>query len=294
MAENYDFKYLIVSERDVSFGLWINTVGFQSIAPGSKYPLMEHPSTHFFNARKGRILHEFQLLYITKGEGFFESASTKMRKIEEGSLIMLYPDQWHTYSPSKSTGWNEYYIGFDGHVMADIAANGFFTPENQVIHIGFVENIVELFSSAIKIAKEDRLAAQQQLAGMVMFLLGKTLALSNNNDPEHNEITQKVEQAKVIMTEHVYGEVNPEEIARELNISYSWFRKIFKSYTGYAPAQYFKELKLNKAKELLSETNMTVKEVAFRLNFNSTEHFFSIFKRKTRYTPTEYRNSGKK
>lgn len=205
---------------------------------------------------------------------------------------MLFPDQWHTYHPDEESGWNEYYIGFDGPYIAEIVANGFFTPEAPIMHIGFIDQVVELFNSAIKIAKEDRLAAQQQLAGIVMLLLGKTLALNNNDDVEHNEIIQKVEQAKLIMAENVYHEINPESIAEQLNISYSWFRKIFKTYTGYAPAQYFKELKIKKAKQLLSETNMSVKEVAFKLNFNTSEHFFSIFKRKTRYTPTEYRNQG--
>ena len=41
----------------------------------------------------------------------------------------------------------------------------------------------------------------------------------------------------------------------KLNISYSWFRKVFKDYTGYAPAKYFQELKLRKAKQLLVGTS---------------------------------------
>ena len=50
-----EFKYLIVNDMDRKFGLWVNTVGYQSIPPDSPYPLKEHPSGYYFNAEKGRI-----------------------------------------------------------------------------------------------------------------------------------------------------------------------------------------------------------------------------------------------
>lgn len=289
-----DVKYLIVSERDKKFGLWANTVGFQSIPKGKKYPLTNHPSSHYFNITKGRVLREYQLLYITKGEGYFESESTSKTKIEKGTLIMLYPNQWHTYSPTLETGWDEYYVGFEGPIVDNFIRNDFFKKDEQVMKVGFHENLVNLFSRAIETAKDDKIAAQQYLAGVVLHLLGKVLSISKNNLFENSEINQKIEQAKIIMTENLYNEINPEEIAEKLNISYSWFRKIFKAYTGYAPAQYFQEMKITKAKHLLTETTMSVKEIAFELNYNSTEHFFTIFKRKTKSTPTEYRNFGQK
>ncbi len=71
-----EFKYLIVNDMDCKFGLWVNTVGYQSILPDSPYPLKEHPSGYFFNAEKGRVLREYQLVYITKGRGLFSSEST--------------------------------------------------------------------------------------------------------------------------------------------------------------------------------------------------------------------------
>lgn len=64
-----EFKYLIVNDMDQKYGLWVNTVGFQSIQPNSPYPLKDHPTGYFFNAQKGRILREYQLVYITKGRG---------------------------------------------------------------------------------------------------------------------------------------------------------------------------------------------------------------------------------
>ncbi len=110
---------------------------------------------------------------------------------------------------------------------------------------------------------------------------------------EDGDVDQKIECAKIIMNENIYKDIDPEELALKLNISYSWFRKVFKDYTGYAPAKYFQELKLRKAKQLLVETSQSVKEISFLLNYASTEHFFSLFKKRTGFTPIEYRNFGR-
>jgi AraC-like DNA-binding protein len=290
-----DFTYTVVNDTDRQYGLWVNTVGFQAIQRGIKYPpFSEHPMSYFFNAAKGRVLHEYQLLYITQGKGSFESESTEKVLIEKGTLIMLFPGQWHTYSPLLDVGWNEYCIGFEGPMIDSLVASSFFTSENQVMSVGFHENLVNLFSRAIEIAKEDRIASQQYLAGLVFHILGKVMSIIKNNLFDNDEAKQKIERAKIIMNENIYASIEPEQIAENLNISYSWFRKIFKAYTGYAPAQYIQELKINKAKLLLTETNQTVKEIAYQLNYNSPEHFFSIFKRKTKLTPTDYRNLSEK
>ena len=161
MARSYndlgvEFKYLIVSDTDRKFGLYVNTVGVQAIRPNSPYPVKDHPSGYLFNAQKGRILREYQLLYITKGKGTFASDDTPERNIEKGSLIVLFPGQWHTYSPDAQTGWNEYYIGFEGSFIDQFVRNGFLSKEEQVLEIGLNEELVTLFSQALDVAEADK------------------------------------------------------------------------------------------------------------------------------------------
>ena len=298
MTDNYndlgvEFKYLIVNDMDRKFGLWVNTVGFQSIPPGSPYPLKDHPSGYFFNAQKGRVLREYQIVYITKGRGLFSSETTCERQVCKGRMMFLFPGQWHTYYPYVQTGWNEYYIGFEGPVVDNLMKAGFFTTENQILEVGLNEELVALFSRALEITESDKISSQQYLSGIVLHMLGMILSISKNKIFEMGDIDQKIEQAKIIMNENVCKDVDPEELAMKLNISYSWFRKVFKDYTGYAPAKYFQELKLRKAKQLLIGTSHSVKEISFILNYKSTEHFFSLFKKHTGFTPMEYRSFGR-
>lgn len=288
-----EFKYLMVNDMDKKFGLWVNTVGFQSIPPNSSYPLKNHPFGYFFNAQKGRTLREYQLVYITKGGGVFSSETTHEKQVGKGRLMLLFPKQWHTYFPYKQTGWDEYYIGFEGPVTDNIIENTFFTIENQVFDVGLNEELVSLFSRALEIAESDKVSSQQYLGGIVLHILGMILSISKNKIYEMSDTDQKIEQAKIFMNENLQGDVDPKELAKKLNISYSWFRKVFKEYTGYAPAKYFQELKLRKAKQLLTSTSHSVKEIAFVLNYKSAEHFCSIFKKHTGFTPLAYRMSGK-
>lgn len=284
-----DFKYLLVSEKDKMFGLTVNTVGFQPVAPNSLYPSTEHPKSYYFNPKKGRVLSEYQFVYISKGKGVFSSANTKKTPIKKGQVMFLFPGKWHSYQPLKETGWNEYYIGFEGDIINTLIEKNFLPSQNQVLDVGVNEELVNLFLMAIKVAKEDKKSAQQYLAGIVFHILGMILSLSQNRSYDANESTQVIERAKIIMRENIHKEIDIKEIASNLGTSYSWFRKFFKEYTGYPPAQYFQELKLRKAKELLTETSLPIKEIAYELNFSSIEYFLSFFKQRVNITPSEYR-----
>lgn len=65
MKDSIHIKYLMVNERDTEWGTTINSVGFQHIEPGEPYPPRNHPTRYLFDTAKGRILDEYQLLYIT-------------------------------------------------------------------------------------------------------------------------------------------------------------------------------------------------------------------------------------
>ena len=239
-----------------------------------------HPAGYFFNARKGRVLHEYQLIYITKGSGVFRSECLAEREVTGGCLLLLFPGQWHTYYPHQDTGWDEYYVGFEGPMADNLVRGNFLLKEEPVLGVGFNEELVALYARILEIAEADRNFSQQYLAGIVLHMVGMILSLSKTRTFELNEMAQKIEQAKIMMNRALPGEMDWEKLASNLNLSYSWFRKLFKDYTGYAPAKYFQELKVRRAKQMLVGTSLSVKEIAFDLGFQSTEHFFSLFKKK--------------
>jgi AraC-like DNA-binding protein len=82
------------------------------------------------------------------------------------------------------------------------------------------------------------------------------------------------------------------DLARRLGVSYTWFRRTFTHHTGLSPHQYRLQLKMGRARTLLSETALTVKEVAFRCGFESEQYFCRLFRRKTGVAPGEWRRTA--
>lgn len=283
---------MITSEEDELWGLTVTTVGHQVIKANETYPPINHPSGYFFNVDKGRILNEYQLLYITNGNGVFSFGNDKHSAlISEGKMFFLMPGVWHTYKPLENSGWNEYWIGFKGDIIEKIVAEGFFLNRHPVFNIGLNERIVDLYHKAIEIANEERAGYQQALSGIVMHILGLMYYRDKTRNFDDEELIGKINKAKVIMRESIYKNILAEEIAKSLNISYSGFRRAFKEFTGTSPTKYMMELKLNEAKLMLSTTAQSVKNISYSLNFENPEYFSVFFKKRTGITPLDYRNA---
>ena len=283
------FHYLIANKADEEYGCTVNVVGSQTISPDEDYPSKEHPPGYLFDPERGRILQEYQLLYIVKGRGEFANQTTSY-DIVKGTLVLLRPGVWHSYKPSKNEGWTEYFIGFSGEI-ADKAIEKLFAEDEQIFNVGLKQEMVDLYQRAIEVAAEDRPSAQQLLCGIVMHLLGN-LSYIAHSAITADRMDQIIEQAKAIMQEKASQNIDLDMLAEQLNVSYSWFRKVFREYTGYPPAKYFMLVKLRRAQYLLVNTQESIKEIAFSLGFKSPEHFYTTFKRVMGSTPSIYRKSS--
>lgn len=281
-------NYLTINPADQLWGLSVNSVGHQSIAENEVYPPQGHPTRYLFNTRNGRILNEYQLLYITKGKGTFSSKSSGKWQVKEGHMFLLFPGEWHTYMPEESTGWNEYWIGFNGRIMDEWIKNRFFQKDSPVFNIGLNEEIIALYKRAIIIADAQEANYQQALSGIACNLISMSLYLSRNKDFSRSDIANQINSAKILVHENI-STISPEKLAEATFMSYSKFRKIFKEYTGFAPAQYIQEVRINMAKEILTNTNKPIKEIAFELGYENKDYFFTVFKKMTDTTPINYR-----
>jgi len=79
------------------------------------------------------------------------------------------------------------------------------------------------------------------------------------------------------------------DIAKEVNFSPYHFIRVFKAQTGQTPYDYIMNIKINKAKTLLLDKNLSVTEISFMSGFRSNSHFATVFKKKVGASPTQYR-----
>ena len=285
-------KYLIPSNRDREWGLTVNTVGYEEILPGTPYPTRGHAEGYYFNTAKGRRLDEYQLLYMTEGRGVFRSENmTAEVALKAGDAFLLFPGVWHTYQPSMETGWSCYWIGFKGTDIQARHRAGFLDIDTPIFHVGYSAELIRLYDEAMSLARLEAPFHQPLLAGIVHRLLSLAYAQAYERkaDADTSKDIKAVQRAQTIIRQNIEKPVTIQQISAMLGMSYSRFRRLFKDLTGIPPSYYQHELRMERARQLLSCTTLPVKEIAYRLQFESADYFSVTFKRRTGKRPTEYR-----
>jgi AraC-like DNA-binding protein len=283
-------RYLTISPADEDWGIVVTTAGYQFIPPQGRYPLSRHPEQYDFKPQYGRILNEYQLVYITKGGGYFSSQSCAAKqKVLAGTMILLFPGEWHSYYPDSETGWNEYWVGFRGIHIDRCVEKQFFTMAEPLHQTGLNATIIALYEDILKFASEEKTGYQQIIAGIVLHILGEVYYKKKNISFTNTYVIDKINEARILMKEQAENPDAPEAIASRLGLGYSWFRRMFKEYTGVSPVQYQLQQRLLRAKELLAATSMNISEIAYRLKFENAGQFSTFFKKKEGITPSKFR-----
>ena len=72
-----------------------------------------------YSWKKGRVLAEYQALYVTRGAAEFESKPTGSENVAVGNVILLFPGVWHRYRPVLKAGWGTYWIATTARLSSD-------------------------------------------------------------------------------------------------------------------------------------------------------------------------------
>ena len=96
------------------------------------------------------------------------------------------------------------------------------------------------------------------------------------------------------MRDDVRGEMSLSEFAQSVNLSVWRLCHIFKSDVGMPPIRYWRLLRMEKAKDLLESSFLSVKEIAFQVGLNDESHFVRDFKSTYGFSPAHYRAQFKK
>ena len=108
---------------------------------------------------------------------------------------------------------------------------------------------------------------------------------------KENQHYKKIQESRDFIAAN-YGDcsLGVEQLAERLGYSSNYFSRIFKNITGYYVNDYIRQVRVIKAQELLTDTSLTISEIAEMTGFTTDNYFYSIFKKETGMTPAAYRN----
>ncbi len=139
----------------------------------------------------------------------------------------------------------------------------------------------------LKLRLEELLILLMQSEGTIDRQARKSAAAGSRND---RLITDSIIKA---LTEKIYGTTTLDEVCAGVLFSKSHLKALFKKNTGYSIMDYYTHLKLERAKILINEGNLSISDIAELLGYSSIHYFSRVFKAKTGMTPTEFKISSK-
>jgi len=287
------FCYLPPAPGAQDWGLHVLDAGYTLIPPGSPYPPQKHPDDHMFSWEEGRVLESFTLVYITCGGGRFESERGGSHAIRSGDLFILFPGERHRYRPDPQTGWDEYWVEFDGEWAKRIMTRTGFSPNKPVVTAGDDSEILRLFIEINEATQSQPPGFEPLIATQTAQIIARTLAHLRHGTPVERETEHFVRQARMYLLQNAERPIDFEALARSLGVSYSVFRRRFRERTGLPPGQYQIQIRLKKARLLLRNSTLSVAEIAERTGFESAQHFTRLFKKKTGRPPAAFRRQSR-
>lgn len=234
---------------------------------------------------------------IKYGQGYYD--------FEEGGMAFLAPNQVVTMSAEESC-LDGYTLFFHADLIRNYALGqhiqqyGFFSyavtealflseKEKKVI-AGLFENIADELNNNTDIFSQDVLVSQIEL------LLNYSNRFYNRQfitrkAVHHDVITQMDAYLEARFADQQGGIPSVPEVAHHLQVSPRYLSDMLRSLTGQNAQQHIHERLIERAKVVLSTTNLTVAEIAYQLGFEHPQSFNKLFKRHTNLSPTIFRKS---
>lgn len=104
---------------------------------------------------------------------------------------------------------------------------------------------------------------------------------------------RRVQRVKTLIESSLDRELSVSEMARFVNLSVSHLQHLFKNDVGQSPAHYVQALRLQRAKEFLESSSLSVKQIMIRIGAKDRSNFERRFKQAYKLTPVQYRKAAR-
>lgn len=240
-----------------------------------------HQDASYHIERKKERNSLFVFEYCMEGCGHL-CIDGKRYLVKKGDTYILTPDTDQSYYADKSDPYKKIWVNIESSYLASLlAAHGL---SYGVYHYEALSEFNEILSIA-KSTQSPKLASAK-IAPIVLRLI-QSLSARYETEREQGLAAMIKERIDQLFTKSF----SPMLLASQLHISISTMTRAFTAAYATTPYEYYLLSKERMAKELLQNTSLSAKEIAFRLGFSDEHYFSNFFKKRTGMRPIEYKES---
>jgi AraC-like DNA-binding protein len=294
--------YLPVNDDAMRWGIYTTGIGRCTIPPGSTYPPSQHPRLYGFRWTQGRVLPEFAVVFINEGTGIFESEVSGRMEICDSSVLFLFPGVWHRYRPMPDTGWTERWFCFNGELAHRLLEMPLLQREYPVRRIANPAILLESFDALLEKILINPAGNSVLLSLHVLGLLGQVVEAATGVElpsaiepsPRRDVITDSVvSQAVATIWTRGHQPISVEQIAKASGVTRRTLERRFRQALGRSIVEEIIDCRMNRAKRLLVETEISMKIVAFLSGFPCAERMRVAFNQRERVSPIGFRQKAR-
>ena len=218
--------------------------------------------------------------YIEKGTGVLQIDGQTFYP-EEGDTYFLQVGTTHHYNSDKEKPWKKVFINVSGVLLESLIEG--YGLKNIYYFKGL--DTGEQMRDIVNLAKENKGDCTEE----IICLLNRVFFKMREHIKTQNHTSDTAEKMKEYLRNNAASKFKIENLCKYISRSESQCIKIFKEAYGITPYAYFLSKKIRLAKDMLVNTNLSIKQIANNLNFADEYYFSNIFKQKTGVSPSKYR-----
>ena len=227
----------------------------------------------------------YTVVYILKGNGLYIDGKGNKFPIRAGTVFQRFPNISHSVIFYPPESMFEYFIYVPKEIAEVLLKYNFISMDRPALDIGIHQNIImkfQFFFDKLKAAPDYKLL---NIIAQVHVFITELLTIENRFSPRIDEIMMK---AFSILEADFDKKLKLPELAKNLNISYSNFRKLFTEYSGVPPGEYRIRKRIEHIQQLLDSNEFTIKEVALQTGYPDIYSFSKQFKKVTGLSPRKF------
>ncbi len=227
-------------------------------------------------------------VYVLRGTGIYGDADGCEMRVSAGDMIHRLPGLPHWTVPDADGQWLEFFVLMPKGIFESIDKIGMFQDRRKVWHPGLDESLLERLLSIRRSLRvegmERRLEAMLQMQSFLVEAWRR-----DQSGAGRPVSTTAVEKACEILRKDLSSSCDMPSLAKSLQSGYELFRKRFKEQTGVSPYAYRSKARIDKARELLVNSDLSLSQIASELGFSDVYAFSKQFRKAAGIPPARFR-----